>query len=147
MHDQQDKQTVRAYPDLIKQWFERSQSESDIFTKFIFLYISFIAFLTQENSGKRDREIINSLKHAKDVRSYYLSLIQNNSELRATVQNLVSKLRKQPIRNDTSRNNTHWKGIDDGVIQDETDWENLVEYWYRVRNNLFHGHKEPEFER
>jgi hypothetical protein len=32
-------------------------------------------------------------------------------------------------------------------MQDITDWENLVEYWYRVRNNLFHGRKAPEFRR
>ncbi len=114
---------------------------------FIFLYISFIAFLTYENSGKTDRDMIDSLKDTQEARSYYLSLIQNNAELRATIQNLVSKLRKQPIRNDTRRNDTHWRGSDDGVIREETDWENLVEYWYRVRNNLFHGHKEPEFER
>ena len=143
---QQDKQTVMTYADLIIQWFERSNSESDIFTKFIFLYISFIAFLTQVNSGKKDRGIIESLKHAKDARSYYTALIQTNSELRATLQNLVLELRKQPISNDTRPNDTHWKGID-GVMQDETDWENLVEYWYRVRNNLFHGRKAPGFER
>ncbi len=32
-------------------------------------------------------------------------------------------------------------------MQDVTDWENLVEYWYRVRNNLSHGRKAPEFRR
>ncbi len=146
-YQQQDRRAIRNYPDLIKQWFERSKSESDVFTKYIFLYISFIAFLTQENPGKRDRGMIESLKDAQDAKSYYLSLVRNNVELRATTQNLVSDLRKQPIRNDTRRNDTNWRGNEDGVIQDETDWENLVEYWYRVRNNLFHGRKEPEFTR
>ena len=143
---QQDKQTIMTYADLIKQWFERSNSENDIFTKFIFLYISFTAFLIQRNSEKSDRWIINNLKDAKDARSFYISLTRNDPELRATIQKLVSELRKQPIRNDTRPNDTNWKGID-GVLQDETDWENLVEYWYRVRNNLFHGRKAPEFNR
>ncbi len=63
-NQQQNKQTIRSYDDLIKQWFERSNSESDIFTKFIFLYISFIAFLTRTYPGKSDRGTINSLKEA-----------------------------------------------------------------------------------
>ncbi len=147
MTDQQhNEQTITSYDDLIKQWFERSKSESDIFTKFIFLYISFTAFLTRRNPERSDRWIINNLKEAEDARSLYISLIRNNPELRATLQKLVSELRRQPIENDTRRNDPNWTGID-GVIRDETDWENLVEYWYRVRNNLFHGRKAPEFRR
>ncbi len=141
---QQDEATITTYPDLIKQWFERSNSEKDVFTKFIFLYISFTAFLTQAHPGMADREIINSLKEANDARSFYMSLIRNDPMLRATIQKLVSELRNQPIENDTRINDRNWTGID-GVIRDETDWENLVEYWYRVRNNLFHGRKAPEF--
>jgi hypothetical protein len=146
MRDQQDKQPIMSYNDLIKQWFERSKTENDIFTKFIFLYISFTAFLTQRHPRMNDREIINSLKHANDARSLYILLLQNNLELRATLQSLISELRRQPIENDTRRHDTNWRDPD-GVIQDETDWENLVEYWYRVRNNLFHGRKAPEFRR
>ncbi len=146
MRNQQDKQTIGSYADLIKRWFERSKSESDIFTKFIFLYISFIAFLTQVNPEKTDRGIIESLKKAKATRSFYLSLVQNNAELRDTMLGLVSKLRKQPIRNDTRHNHNYWEGLD-GEIRGETDWENLVEFWYRVRNNLFHGRKAPDIER
>ncbi len=145
-YQQHDEQTITSYEDLIKQWFVRSKSESDIFTKFIFLYISFTAFLTQKHPRMNDREIINSLKHANDARSFYMSLIRNNPELRATLQSLISELRRQPIENDTRRNDRNWEGID-GVIRNEADWENLVEFWYRVRNNLFHGRKAPEFRR
>jgi hypothetical protein len=28
-----------------------------------------------------------------------------------------------------------------GIIRSVDDWENLVEFWYGVRNNLFHGGK------
>lgn len=34
-----------------------------------------------------------------------------------------------------------------GVIHSLTDWENMVEFWYSVRNNLFHGAKNPESDR
>jgi len=137
---------LQTYADLIKQWFDRSIFKTDIFTQFIFLYISFIAFLAQANPGKNDRGIINSLKDAEDARAYYVSLLQKDSGLRDTIKSLISVLNNQPIRNDTRPNDNNWTGTD-GVLRNEEDWENLVEYWYRVRNNLFHGHKAPEFER
>ena len=34
-----------------------------------------------------------------------------------------------------------------GVIHSLNDWENMVEFWYSIRNNLFHGSKNPENER
>ena len=34
-----------------------------------------------------------------------------------------------------------------GCIRDDKDWENMVEFIYVVRNNLFHGGKDPEDER
>ena len=33
-----------------------------------------------------------------------------------------------------------------GVIHSLSDWENMVEFWYSIRNNLFHGAKNPENE-
>jgi hypothetical protein len=143
-----DHQVITSYNDLIKQWFKRSKYESDIFTKFIFLYISFTAFLTRRNPERSDRWIIENLKEDEGARSLYLTLIRYNPELRATIQRLISELKEQPIENDTlsTTRRSYWSGTD-GVIRDETDWENLVEYWYRVRNNLFHGRKRPKFDR
>lgn len=142
----QKQQVITSYDDLIKQWFKKSQFESDFFTKFIFLYISFTAFLAQKYPRMTDRETINNLKLDEDTRSLYMLLIRYNPELRATIQELVSKLRKQPIENDTRRNDHNWRGTD-GEVRDVTDWENIIEYWYRVRNNLFHGRKAPGFQR
>jgi len=34
-----------------------------------------------------------------------------------------------------------------GKIRNLEDWENMVEFWHSIRNNLFHGSKEPEDER
>ena len=35
----------------------------------------------------------------------------------------------------------------DGVLRSTDDWENIVEFWYGVRNNLFHGGKNPSIGR
>jgi len=34
-----------------------------------------------------------------------------------------------------------------GIIRSLSDWENMVEFWYGVRNNLFHGGKDPNIRR
>ena len=34
-----------------------------------------------------------------------------------------------------------------GVIRSLSDWMNMVEFWYGVRNNLFHGGKDPAMRR
>ncbi|HEX2792143.1 MAG TPA: hypothetical protein VHO23_00250, partial [Candidatus Paceibacterota bacterium] len=34
-----------------------------------------------------------------------------------------------------------------GKIRNLEDWENMVEFWHSIRNNLFHGSKNPQDER
>jgi hypothetical protein len=138
-----DNSTIMSYDDLIKQWFEKSLSpENDIFTTFIFLYFSFIAYLRQEVQGTNDYARICSLKRLQGVRDYYLHLVQDDGNLETIIKELISELGKRSLVNVTDRGTgTNF------VIRDEEDWENLVEYWYRIRNNLFHARKGPEIER
>lgn len=135
-----------TYKDLINQWFNRAIAEDDPFTKYIFLYISFIAFLSQKWGRTTDRRRINRLKENTEAKDYYLGLAGERGELRNSLSNLVAELREQSIENSTRVNDTNWVG-EDGVLNGIEDWENLVEFWYRVRNNLFHGHKAPDFKR
>ena len=34
-----------------------------------------------------------------------------------------------------------------GRFYGDDDWANLIEFWVTIRNNLFHGAKNPEIER
>lgn len=135
-----------TYKDLINQWFYRAINEDDPFTKYIFLYIAFIAFLSQRETQTSDRERVNEVKDDIEARDYYCSLVKEKDDLKNILSNLVAELKKEPIRNSTRVNDANWVG-EDGVLDGIEDWENLVEFWYRVRNNLFHGHKAPEFQR
>lgn len=137
---------MMTYADLIKQWFERAQKEEEYFTKFIFLYIAFIAFLTQRYEDLNDRQKIESLKNNFEAREFYLNLLAREEGLRQLLVEIIDELNRRPLVNVTRGPDRWWQG-DDGKLRSEEDWENLVEYWYRVRNNLFHGHKAPEFER
>lgn len=141
-----DVQGTMTYKDLIKQWFERAEVGNDPFTKFIFLYISFIAFLSQQSFDTSDRKRVERVKNNENAMEYYKRLVRSDSTLRGSISDLVRELENQPIVNSTRDNDTHWEGTD-GVLSGVEDWKNLVEFWYRVRNNLFHGHKAPEFER
>src|SRR4030042_6706714 len=136
-----------TYKQLIKQWFNRAKKEKDFFTKYIFLYIAFIAFLSQQRVRRTsDREKINEVKRDCEAREYYLRLVGGRSDLRNNLLKLKKELERQPIANVTRDSDNNWRGSD-GVLNGVEDWENLVEFWYRVRNNLFHGHKAPEFKR
>ena len=135
-----------TYKDLINQWFHRAINEDDPFTKYIFLYIAFIAFLSQREIQGSDRDRINLVKGDIEAKDYYLRLAGERGELRNILSDLVAELKEQSIENSTRVNDTNWLG-EDGVLNGIEDWENLVEFWYRVRNNLFHGHKAPDFKR
>lgn len=134
-----------TYADLINQWFIYSTRGKNIFTKYIFLYISFCAFLSQP-APENDRNLIERVKNASDAKEYYINLINNDPRLRRTLLELIGILTNQPILNSTPSRRNYWNG-QNGVISGIEDWSNLVEFWYRVRNNLFHGHKSPDLER
>lgn len=136
---------IPDYYDLIMRWFQRSQQEEEMFTKFIFLYISFNAFINQTREELRERQKIEFLKHDQEAKFFYLQLIQREQNLKKIIDELKLFLDIEPIQNSTDGRN-YWVGSN-GRLRSENDWENLVEYWYRVRNNLFHGHKVPQFDR
>src|SRR3989338_1528079 len=97
-----------TYKDLINQWFYRAIAEGDPFTRYIFLYIAFIAFLSQEGTQTSDRGRIDRVKEDTEAREYYLRLVRDRGDLRDILSNLVEELRRQPIGNSTRNNDTHW---------------------------------------
>jgi len=134
---------VHTYNELIKEWFNRAEKEKDYFTKFIFIFISFVAFISQRYGDvERDCEKKRDFKLEKDAKDYYLMQIKNDPHLNECVKKLVDYLNADPIVNIT-RMSDSWNG----KLINIYDWPNLVEYWFRVRNNLFHGHKSPELEK
>lgn len=135
-----------TYEDLIKQWYQRAIKGKDPFTKFIFIYIAFTSFLTLHEDYLRDRERIINLKNDINAKRYYLSIVRENGDLRKVLLALVDESKRRSVPNLTRENDRNWSGRD-GVLNGENDWENLVEYWYRIRNNLFHGQKAPESRR
>lgn len=154
------------YKDLIKNWHSKA-SEEDYFSKFIFEYLAFIAYLKTQKyyDCKSDREAIQKLKQDLDIRQKYLEHINNKQGLKNDWQHIEEELNRAHLGNASrdlfSVETAKWwncshdkltqkteeeKRKASGVIHSLQDWENMVEFWYIVRNNLFHGAKNPENE-
>ncbi|MDD4910116.1 MAG: hypothetical protein PHR44_05500 [Candidatus Omnitrophica bacterium] len=156
-----------SYEQLIKNWHAKA-SEEDYFSKFVFEYLAFIAYLKTQKylSNDSDRQAIQKLKQAKDIRKKYLERIKSRKFLRKDWEHIKQELDKLRLGNasrdlnsveeikwwNCSKNNLDEMSPEErqeikGVIHSLSDWGNMVEFWCSIRNNLFHGTKDPERER
>jgi hypothetical protein len=116
---------------LIRNWHEKATTE-DYFSKFVFEYLAFAAILRKYSNveSKSDRDAIEWLKKNKEIKEKYLERIGKEVDL----TKLIDYLRVEPVENNDKK----------VKIEGDEDWPNMVEFVYSVRNNLFHGSKDPE---
>lgn len=148
------------FKQLIRNWHSKAKAkDEDYFSKFVFEYLAFIAYLKKIEfcEARNDRDAIQRLKRDA-VKDKYLKKIEDDKELRDTWDKIVEKLKHDPLNNVSGGNNKWWNCSYDsleqktgeekrrrkGTVFSNTDWENMVEYWYSIRNNFFHGGKDPE---
>lgn len=155
------------YDQLIKNWHSKA-SDEDYFSKFVFEYLAFVAFLKKKLfiSASNDREAIQLLKQEESIRDAYLKLVHNDVELANSWQEIMKELGKYRLGNvsgngdeireiewwNCSRTNLNPQPEEErnkvkGVITDLNDWGNMIEFFYSIRNNLFHGAKDPQSDR
>lgn len=156
-----------SYKTLIKNWHAKA-TEEDYFSKFVFEYLAFIAFLkTQKySSSNTDRAAIQKLKQDSVAMDRYLQCVNSKDSLKADwehVKKELDKVRLGNVSRDLSDveeiaywncNHDHLNQMTDeeklktkGIIHSLQDWGNMVEFWHAIRNNLFHGAKNPENKR
>jgi len=155
------------YDELIKNWHTKASGE-DYFSKFVFEYLAFIAFLKKRKftDSHDDRHAIQQLKRDGTVRDRYFEKFEIAPELQKAWIIVQAELNKIRLGNASGNNREveeiKWwncphdnlnqqtpeeRGKVKGVIHNLSDWENMVEFWYSIRNNLFHGSKDPLNER
>lgn len=158
------------YDSLIRNWHTRA-GEEDYFSKFVFEYLAFIAYVKTRLYFSRDssrtvtdRNAIQQLKRDEEIEQKYLECIQYDKELKNAWQKIENELNCAPLGKvsrleveeikwwNCSHDNLNEKTLDEekkisGVLHSLDDWENMIEFWYSIRNNLFHGGKDPEKER
>lgn len=127
MSDQQIK-------NLITTWRGKALSESDKFSKFLFLWICFNAWLAYESGEDYDRNMIDWLKKQNRQSSDLVACF----ELCKTKSTFVDSLKffqdNSPIKDS--------RGKKFVIVKDVNDFENIVEAIYMIRCNLFHGGSE-----
>lgn len=147
---------------LIKNWHEKAKE--DYFSRYIFEYLAFEAFLKkykyseneiyQKAGNIKERSYIQNIKNDADYLNNWKLLVQSRKDLQKTVQELIGFLQNEPLVSDVN-----WWGCTSfdygqcsatnpkGVILNDGDFVNIVEFWYQVRNNLFHAGKNPDNKR
>jgi hypothetical protein len=157
------------YDRLIRNWHGKA-SEEDYFSKFVFEYLSFIAFLRKKKftDCRTDRDAIQHLKRDERIKTNYLERIRNrnNRQLKKAWEKIIKELNQFRLANASGNSGEveeiRWWNCSHLQVQNQTeeerskvkgvihsldDWENMVEFWSAIRNNLFHGAKDPQEER
>jgi hypothetical protein len=120
------------YKQRAKAWFAKALGEDDEFDKFILLYIAF------EVSAKETHRQIRAIKNdIKLKNSFFRSLPAKQ------VLELKTKLDSDPLQNMNPIGDNRWSG----KLRNDSDFEGIIEFIIRARNNLFHGDKDLEIER
>jgi hypothetical protein len=152
-----------SYYPLIEAWHKKA-AEGDTFSRFVFQYLSFIAHIKNHlfYDAPSDRKAIQKLKRAHRIGHAYLNMIENNEDLHQSWSSVITELENKPLHNSSSdpdypEIDKWWNSIQDqpnrdndlpeGRVLSLEDWPNMVEYWYSIRNNLFHGGKSPNIGR
>ena len=147
----------------IRSWHEKAK-DGDFFSRFVFEYLAFVALLKNKlfiGAGS-DRRAIQALKRDMAREEVYVAAIGEHEPLRKLWQDVMAELGRAPLRNssrdlDNPEIDVWWNNAsfelkkDDespqGVVRSLSDWANMVEFWHSIRNNLFHGGKDPTIRR
>ncbi len=163
---QLQKEELENYPNLIRSWHKKAGRGSDYFSRFVFEYLAFIAYLKvfSIRQPRTDREAVQLLKQNISMKEAYYRKIQQSRSLRENWDAIMRELRKFPIHNssrdyDNPELDRWWNcselnipqnsnnSQEMGIVFNLDDWPNMIEFWYAVRNNLFHGGKNPNIAR
>lgn len=121
---------------LIKVWYNKGRNEQDPFSKFVFLWFCFNAWVAhlsvEESDAGMMRELADRNARMSEITTVYDTLMQATPAVfRVHIQNLVSL---SPIYDP--------RGIKQPtVIANENDFSNIMWGIYKIRCNLFHGGK------
>jgi len=139
--------------------------EEDFFSKFMFEYLAFIAYVHRYKyalENFNDRGSIQRLKQDENMKNNYLKIVSEDSILANEWCVLIEELNRKPLWDNSKSNEIteikRWWIINDEIQQSERigdiwkitwlqDWWNMVEFWYSIRNNLFHWWKDANNER
>ncbi len=154
------------YEQLIRNWHVQAGNE-DYFSRYVFEYLAFIAYLKRVKFTNKntDSGAVRALKDSEDIRDIYIAEVANNASLQKAWLDIKAELDLRPlgeVDENTDQVRTIWYWDCDcqnvrnrqthiceqqGQIRNLEDWRNMVEFWHSIRNNFFHGGKDPHDDR
>jgi hypothetical protein len=130
----------REIKNLVKVWHEKAKEERDIFTKFVFLWFCFNAWLAYQTNEDTDRGMVECLKRKDPSVSdivYEYDRAFGSGWFKERIQELKGLA---PIDDPRGRRTLV-------NINDISNFDEICEAIYRIRCNLFHGGKTPSGDR
>jgi hypothetical protein len=129
-----DEQKIK---NLVKVWYEKAKHETDEFSKFVFLWFCFNAWLAYRTEEDRDRDMLEILK-ARDPKTGDITAVYDNGFASQWFKDRITELQSLcPIYDPRNK-------YDPVIIGSMTDFPNICEAIYRIRCTLFHGGKSPD---
>lgn len=116
------------YEKRAQEWFNRAlKEEKDDFVKFLLFFISLEVSVKLKNYSS-----IRAIKQDERIKQFFFSNIDKSNLLF-----LNEKLDNIPLQNMKPNGDHSWNG----KLNSEEDFDGIIEFIIRARNNLFHGDK------
>lgn len=120
------------YKERAKEWHKRALQENDGFVKFLLLFISL------EVSAKLKFNKLREIKQDELIKAKFYDKMDQKY-----LAELKRKLDEKPLQNMNPNGDNRW----DGRLNSVNDFDGVIEFSIRARNNLFHGDKGLDEER
>lgn len=126
---------------LFKYWFQQGQSEQsyNLVVKFFHYYFCFNLLMANLSSKNYDKDMIKWLKSNNNLIKDTFNELLNSEPF---LNSLRSLQKLSPISD-----NRAIKPKPDTVINDVTNFDEILDAIYQIRCNLFHGTKNPREKR
>jgi len=114
------------YKKRTEEWYKRALEETDEFVKFLLLFISYEVSVKSKGINLKD------VKHDNSIKNKFYNKIDFKD-----LEKLKQTLDKNPLKNMKDDGDNRWSG----KIESVNDFDGIIEFVIRARNNLFHGDK------
>lgn len=123
--------------DLIKVWYEKAKLENSPFSRFVFLWFCFNAWVAYRSNAETDTAMINWLVGRSPANSDLIGEYEHAMQTKPFQKLVGSLAQMSPIYDARDRRPPV-------AIRNETDREGVIRGIYRIRCNLFHGGKRAD---
>ena len=133
--------------DIERVFYEESLQNHPIFIRFFMLYASFNSRISRDSGKLSDHDMIRWVKNrTSPYRDRFNYLIENDPDFKSNVE-LLSHIRVRNIREEKREQRVLNAGKQYKprnkfrMMENERDFDTLIDIIYQVRCNLFHGGK------